>query len=79
MGGGGGSLSFITEPLKKEKFNFGDNVLTVKILQPDTKLGINLYRASIERLAVALGGSNNEYENLKTKHTEPEHFFRGPM
>lgn len=79
MGGGGGSLSFITAPLKSEHFNLGENLLYVNILKPNTELSIPLFNASIERLAVALGGSNNEYENLKIKHTEPIYFMRGSM
>jgi molecular chaperone HscA len=79
MGGGGGSLSFITFPLKSEHFNLGNNLLSVNILKPNTELSTPLFNASIERLAVALGGSNYEYENLKTKHTEPIYFMRGSM
>ena len=79
MGGGGGSLSFITFPLKSEQFNLGKNILSVNILEPNTELRIPLFSASLERLAVALGGSNYEYENLKTKHTEPIYVMRGSM
>ncbi len=79
LGGGGGSLSFITIPLKSEQFNFSNNFIAVNILKPNTDLGIPLFSASIERLAVALGGSSYEYENLKTKHTEPIYFMRSSM
>jgi hypothetical protein len=79
MGGGGGSLSFITTPLKSEQFRFGDNSLTVNILEPNTELGISLFNASMERLAVALGGSSFEYANLITLHTEPKFFMRGSL
>jgi hypothetical protein len=79
MGGGGGSLTFITTPLKSEQFKFGNNFLSVNILEANTELGIPLFNASMERLAVALGGSNDEYESLITMHTEPKYFMRGSL
>jgi hypothetical protein len=79
MGGGGGSLSFITTPLKSEQFKFGDKSLAVNILEPNTDLGTPLFNASMERLAVALGGSSFEYANLITVHTEPKFFMRSSL
>jgi molecular chaperone HscA len=79
MGGGGGSLSFITEPLKCENFNFGEHYLSTNMLKPNTELGIPLFNASPERLAVALGGSNPEYDSLITNFVNPIYFMRGPM
>ncbi len=79
MGGGGGSLTFITTPLRSEQFKFGNNFLSVNILEANTELGIPLFNASMERLAVALGGSNFEYANLITLHTEPKFFMRSSL
>jgi hypothetical protein len=76
MSGGGGELSFITSSLKAEKFILGSYILPVNIF---TNTHPKKYNASIERLAVTLGGSNYEYENLVTEYKKPIYYMRGSM
>jgi hypothetical protein len=76
MSGGGGELSFITSSLKAEKFILGSYILPVNIF---TNTHPKKYKASIERLAVTLGGSNYEYENLVTEYKKPIYYMRGSM
>ena len=79
MGGGGSSLQFVVDALTAKPFKFGDTKISIKIIRPQTSVTTSTFGASIERLAVALGGSNFEYERLKTKYSEPVYYMRSKM
>jgi hypothetical protein len=79
VGGGGSALKFIATSLSAQPFKFGNEEMLVKIIPPKSCQTIPTYGASIERLAVSVGGSDFEYERLRTKYSEPRHRMMGGM
>lgn len=66
MAGGGASLSFLVQKLREPMTGDGFNV-EFRVVMPEVT-GLRQYEASIGRLAVALGGVNASYDNLRKEY-----------
>ncbi|WP_146185759.1 hypothetical protein [Limnohabitans sp. 2KL-1] len=69
MSGGGASIPFLCEALEKP-FTLGELKLPVRLIDSSNVGAPNLYGATRERLAVALGGASEQYELCQ--HQRPE-------
>jgi hypothetical protein len=68
MAGGGNNLAFIRRAIEDTyETSPGKVRVQLKIVSPNVDQSIQRYGASIERLAVALGGADEGYVNLRTK------------
>jgi hypothetical protein len=68
MAGGGGSIAFVVNALKTE-LQIGQRIVAVNVKIPTAKPNFDMCGASRGRLAVALGGADEEYE--KVQHEQP--------
>lgn len=66
MAGGGASLSFLVQKLREPMKGDGFNV-EFRVVMPGVT-GLRQYEASIGRLAVALGGVQSEYDDLRKEY-----------
>jgi hypothetical protein len=69
MAGGGGSIDFVLKAINKP-VPIGHRTVQVKLTIPGERAGINTFGASRGRMAVALGGASNDYDNLV--HEQPK-------
>jgi molecular chaperone HscA len=69
MAGGGGSIDFVVRAIDKP-VPIGHRTVQVKLTIPGDRAGINTFGASRGRMAVALGGASNDYDNLV--HEQPK-------
>lgn len=76
MAGGGGSIDFVLKAIDKP-VPIDHRTLQVKLTIPGGRAGINTFGASRGRMAVALGGASNDYDNLVHEHPKLTTIRRG--
>lgn len=69
MAGGGGSIDFVVKAIDKP-VPIGHRTVQVKLTIPGDRVGIITFGASRGRMAVALGGAGDGYDNLL--HEQPK-------
>lgn len=69
MAGGGGSIDFVVKAIDKP-VPVDHRTIQVKLTIPGDRAGINTFGATRGRMAVALGGAGDEYDNLM--HEQPK-------
>lgn len=69
MAGGGGSIEFVVKAIDKP-VPVEHRTIQVKLMIPGDRAGINTFGASRGRMAVALGGAADDYDNLV--HEQPK-------
>ena len=67
MAGGGGEIKFLHQALKRPICINGQK-LDIRITSPSSRSNLQMFGASFGRLAVALGGANEFYDDLKHEH-----------
>lgn len=69
MAGGGGSIDFVVKAIDKP-VPVDHRTIQVKLTIPGDRAGINTFGATRGRMAVALGGAGDDYDNLM--HEQPK-------
>lgn len=69
MAGGGGSIDFVVRAIDKP-VTVDHRTIPVRLTIPGDRAGIDTFGASRGRMAVALGGAGDDYENLV--HEQPK-------
>nr|WP_213394564.1 hypothetical protein [Yoonia sp.] len=64
MAGGGANIGFIQRSLELGFYQVGSSRILAKVVSPASNGNVKTYGATIQRMAVALGGANEGYENL---------------
>lgn len=78
MAGGGGSIDFVLKAIGKP-VPVGERTVQVRLTIPGDRAGINTFGASRGRMAVALGGAGDDYENLVHEHPKLTTIRRGSL
>ncbi len=78
MAGGGGAIKFLRQAIKNP-LNVAGRPLQVRIAEPTADPKVNLFGASPGRMAVAMGGASDEYDNLVHQMTRPLRYSRGRL
>ncbi len=76
LAGGGAQMGFLRNALAPAIIVGGRN-LRVRISDPLERAGIGTFGAGRSRMAVALGGANEEYDLLQTQEAKPERYRLG--
>ena len=76
LAGGGAQMAFLRSALSPG-FVVGGKTLRVRITDPQERAGVETFGAGRARMAVSLGGANEEYDLLQTQETKPDRYRRG--
>ena len=68
MAGGGATLTFLKKALGESLKIDNLLVISTKVVQANNDLSMPMFEASIERLAVALGGVHPDYDDLRKEY-----------
>jgi hypothetical protein len=78
MAGGGAAIEFIRKAIEMPLTVSGKE-LPVRILMAEAEPGINLFGAGRDRMAVALGGARQEYDELVHRMPKVDRISMGPL